>query len=315
MRLELNGLLYSFRRSGIIGLCAAVVLLGGCENKPTFPGDQAASSVEKINHDVFKLESQADLKGRTLGVLWTTDSILDEAGKSISKNVNEIIGNLSQAVVRVALSTDRPIDFIVVAVRGLKEEMELRVVRSVDDVRRAQAEALSVTESMNRTLFQQLPVDAPTGVPAKPFDTGEWTLEEFLSKQVLQRVRMSKPVDPQNPMPTELYDGKYFKDEKNNRVFEFSILTFKQENSKDNILDVLRTVRDVIVGYQYDNFDQIVIRDLIHNRRLVIGRSTMKIFEAKQISEEDLLKTRLVSDTGRPSAFKNALEVFGFNIS
>ena len=53
----------------------------------------------------------------------------------------------------------------------------------------------------------------------------------------------------------------------------------------------------------------------IHNRRLVIGKSTMKIFEARKITEDELLNTRLAPDKTRPNSFKNALEVFGFNIT
>lgn len=300
--------------SALIFTAILVSGLAGCSDKPTFSGDRMPESVEKISQDVYKLETKGDVKGTTLGVLWNGESLLDESGKGISKEINEIIGNLSSSVSRVALSTDRPVDFVVVAVRGAKEQMELRVVRRVDDIRRAQAEALPVQESMNRTLFQQLPYE-PGKAATEPFDTGNWTLEDFLSKQILQRVRMAKPADPENPIPTELFDGKFSQDEKGLRVFEFSILTFKQENSKDNILSVLRTVRDVFQAYQYDAFDQIVIRDLIHNRRLVLGKSTMKIFEAKKITEEELIKTRLIPDTGRPNSFKNALEVFGFNVS
>jgi len=304
-------------RAAAAVLLTAVLLPGlsgltGCASKPTFPGDRMAESVQKIAKDIHNLDAVAHVNNRTLGVQWTGDALLDEEGKGISKEVNELIGSLSSAVSRVALSTDRPVDFVVVSARGIQESMELRVIRRVDDIRRAQAEALSVTESMTRTLFQQVPFD-----PAQPgeFDTGDWTLEDFLTKQVLQRVRMAKPADPQNPVPSELYDGKFELDEKKHRTFEFSILTFKQENSRENILNVLRTVRDVFSAYRYDLFDQIVIRDLIHNRRLVIGKSTMKIFEAKKITEEELLSTRLAPDTSRPNAFKNALEVFGFNVS
>lgn len=304
------------RAAAVRLLVLAVLLawpLAGCSNKPTFSGDRMPEHVNQITKDVYKLDTQADVKGSTLGVLWVTEAMLDEAGKGISQEINEAIGNLSSAVSRVSLSTDRPVDFIVVAVRSLREKMELRVIRRVDDVRRAQAEALSIPESMNRTLFQQFPFDPEA--PSEPFDTGDWTLEEFLSKQILQRVRMLKPSDPENPVPTELFDSKFSVDEKRQRVFEFSILTFKEENSRENLLAVLRTVRDVFAAYRYDAFDQVVIRDLLHNRRLVIGRSTMKIFEARKITEDEILKTRLTPDSGRPNSFKNALEVFGFNIS
>ncbi len=293
-------------------LFAAAAGLSGCSTKPTFPGEQISDSVVKVAKDLYKLDVEVHLNERTLGVQWTGEALLDEAGKSLSKEVNEVIGNLSSVVSRVALSTDRPIDFIVVAARGVKESMELRIVRRMDDIRRAQAEALPMGESMNRTLFLQTPFD-----PAKleEFDTHHWTLEEFLAKQMLQRVRISKPSDPANPIPSELYDGKFLIDEKDHRIFEFSVLAFKQENARENVLTVLRMVRDVLMAYRYDEFDQVIIRDLISNQRLVIGKSTMKIFEAKKITEDELLSTRMVKDSTQPNAFKNALEVFGFSIS
>lgn len=302
---------------GLLGLVLTVILAGslsGCSDKPTFSGDRMPESVKEISRSVYKLDVEADVHGDTLGVLWTGEVLLDEENKGISKPVNETIGNLSSVVSRVALSTDRPVEFVVVAVRGITEQMELRVVRRVDDIRRAQAEALPVPESMNRTLFLQAPFD-PEKSADKPFDAGNWTLDDFLVKQTVQRVRMAKPADPKNPIPTELYDGKCVTDKKGLRTFEFSILTFKQENSRENILAVLRNVRDVLVAYRYDAFDQIIIRDLIHKRQLVIGKSTMKIFEARKITEEEILNTRLAPDNTRAGAFKNALEVFGFNIS
>ncbi len=127
--------------------------------------------------------------------------------------------------------------------------------------------------------------------------------------------RTAKPSDPANPIPSELYEEKVVTDAKHRRIFEFAVLSLKQEKSRENITSVLRAVRDVFLAYNYDAFDEIVIRDLIHQRKLVIGKSTMKIFEARKISEEELLNTRLAPDTSRPSAFKNALEVFGFNVT
>lgn len=286
----------------------------GCSVKPTFPPDRLPESIVKISKQVHGIDVQADLEGKTLGILWTTDTLMDETGRGIAPVVMDRIGELTSSVSRVALSTDRPIEYVIVAVRGIKEKTEFQVIRSVDDIRRAYAEALSIPESMNRTL-QYTKAFEVESEEAGAFHTGNWTQEDFIAKLILQRVRMAKPIDPENPIPTELYDGKYYLDEKGSRVFEFAVLTLKKDDSNENIATVLRMIREVFGGYRYDNFDQIVIRDLIHQKQLVIGRSTMKIFEANKITEEELISTRLVADTGRTNALKNALEVFGFNVS
>ena len=48
-------------------------------------------------------------------------------------------------------------------------------------------------------LFLQLPFE-PAKAKDTPFDTGDWSLEDFLTKQILQRVRMLKAPDPENPI-------------------------------------------------------------------------------------------------------------------
>lgn len=251
--------------------------------------------------------------GNTIGLLYYTDTIVNAEGTSISQDISEKLGELSQVVTRVGLSTDKDVRFTVVAVRGRQEGLELKIIRYLDDVKRAYAEALSTTESMARTVFDQQPYD-PAAESDQYFKLEPLTLEDFLTAQALQRVRYSAVPEGEAPvpgMPQVLFDGTFRQSEEGKRYFEFSILTLEKEETIQNIRKLLETLRDVIPGYHYENYDGVIIRDLLNLKILKLDREDLESFHKKKMSSEDLIK-RLKGDTDRSKLFKEALEVFDY---
>lgn len=306
------------RRSCFGAALAVLALASGCSVKATFPSDKAGASIQSICRDVYKMETLGAANGKSIGALYYTDTILDETGKQISKEAHEKIGNLTQAVTRVGLSTDREVDFVVVAVRGQKEQMELRIVRSMEDIRKAQAEALSIPESMNRTLFVQSRYTPAKEGEEAGFELQDLKMEEFLILQILQRVRFgafsndkekNETQDPAAPqVPTEYFDGRPVETD-GQRVMEFTLLTLKEEKSDENLRHLLRAIRSVLSGYDYKDFDRVMIRDLLRGKKMVFGKSTFELFNRGKLSEDDLLNRNYVEDAATSKIFKNALEV------
>lgn len=296
---------------------ATAAFLAGCSMKVSFPSDQIAPSIQNICKEVYQMDSVAAVNGKSIGVLYYTDTILDETGRQIAKEAHEKIGNLTQAVTRVGLSTDREVDFVVVAIRGRNEQMELRIIRSMDDIRRAQAEALSIPESMNRTLFAQSRYAPAKEDETAGFELPDLRMDEFIVLQILQRIRFGpfseekadneKEPDPAQ-MPTEYFDGKAH-EVAGQKVLEFTLLTIKEEKSDENLRGLLRAIRGVLAGYEYKDFDRIVIRDLLRGKKMVFGRSTFELFNRGKLSEDDLLSRNYVEDAATSRIFKNALEV------
>jgi len=305
-----------FRPSWVLVLGILILTFSGCAPKATFPSATITDSIKEISKESYDLDVTARLSGKTVGVLLYLETMLDETGTQIPPEVHQMLGNLTQVITRVALSTDAELDFVVIAMRGQKEMMELRLVRSIDDIKKAHTEALSITESMNRSLFQQSRYDLGLA-EADPFPLPDIRLEDFLAQQILQRIRFAKAKDegeedaPAPAIPTELYDGRFSRDI-GGGTFEVSILNFQPEKSHENLLKTLRTVRDVLGGYQYEEYNWVIIRDLLTAKKITLDRNTVKSFWDKEITEEEIIDGFLTADVGQAQVFKNALEVFGF---
>ena len=170
-------------------LAAAALVLGGC-TKASFPSESIPGAIEKICKDLYKLDVVAEVSGKTIGVLFYTDHLIDEKGQMDQKLIRKTIGDLVLTITRVALSTDLDVRSVVVAIRGQKDFNEIRIIRNMDDIKKAQTEALSMDESLNRTLWEQSKYHSDALDPDY-FPLKDLTLESFLAKQIVQRVRFA----------------------------------------------------------------------------------------------------------------------------
>ncbi len=286
----------------------ALLLFSGCGPKYTYPADRVPQAIEEISQKEYKLTIDARVTGKTVGALVTVDSIMDESGQ-IPKEVHEQMGKVMQAVTRVALSTDLPIDFCTVIIRDKAHANELVVTRSLDDSKRANADAIGVEESINRTLFGQEKYAADS-TGKKQFILEEVKLEKFLADQIVQRMRFSLAKDQKDTAapPLILFDGIFDKAE-GRRAFRFSILSLRAEDPRQMILGVFKTVNEVLAGYHYLDFDNIEIQDYMNRQKLVIDKKTLIDYQQKLIKDKELLDRHLAESQSIQEAFK----LFGFN--
>jgi hypothetical protein len=123
---------------------ASCLFLAGCSFAGvSYPTNQVPQSVEKISKEEYGLDVQAKVVGKTSGALFIVDAMIDSTGQ-VPKEIHEKMGKVMQVITRVALSTDLPIDFCTVAVRDKEQGNELVITRSIDDIRRANADALGI---------------------------------------------------------------------------------------------------------------------------------------------------------------------------
>jgi len=267
----------------------------GCANNVTFPGDSVPSAVESVAKELYEIDVLARVAGKTVGVMVYADQLIDDSGKSLAEGTQELIGNLMLTVTRVALSTDRAVDFVVVAIRQRDQPLELRLTRYLTDIKRAQTEALPMTESINRTVWenkQYTPDKAdPTGFTLK-----EVMFEDFLSEQIVQRLRYQKVSSKDESdedekdatTPERLVEGKFritMQELREKRVFEFSILAFADFHSDDHTLDVLKMISNVFEGYEFDGFDELWVRNLLGRTMLQIDPSTLQRYQSGQLTD------------------------------
>ena len=291
-------------------LCLCLLFLAGCGPKFTYPADSVPKAVEDICRNENNLVVSARVVGKTVGAMITIEDLLDDKGQ-IPKQVHEKMGQIMQAVTRVALSTDRPIDFCVVVIRDRAHKNELIITRSLEDTKRANSDAIGVEESINRTLFGQGKYQAsPEG--ENTFVMKEVKLESFLADQIAQRVRLNfvKDSKEDSAQPFVLVDG-IFDNSPEGRRFRFSVLSLKAAEPRDVMLTVFHTVNEVLEGYHFTEFNQIEILDYLNRQKLTVDRQTLMDFQAKKISDQAILDKYLTESQSIQEAFK----LFGFNLT
>ena len=288
--------------------------MAGCGPKYTYPADSVAQSVEDLCVKDYNLKVTARLVGKTLGALYYVDDILDANGQ-IPREIHEQMGKIMQSVSRVSLSTDRLLDFCVVVIRDKAHLNELVITRSVDDTKRANSDAIGVEESINRTLFGQGKYQIAAGEEPK-FVLKEMTIEEFLAEQIAQRIRfgfVKESKDDDSQPPIVLVDGAFNpKDPAHvDRSFRFSVLSLKAEEPEETLKAVLHTIRDVLQGYDFHNYDKIEVLDYLNRQKLEFPREVMEAYQQKKIDEQAILSKYLSESQSIQEAFK----LFGFNIT
>ena len=298
----------------LVTLCLGVMVTfnSGCGPKYTYPSSSVPKSIEDICRKENNIEVTARVVGKTVGALVYVDQIIDSKGQ-IPKDVHEQMGKVMQAVSRVALSTDLALDFCSVVIRDKKHPNELVVVRSVDDTKRANSDAIGIEESINRTIFGQNKF-RPDSSGENAFLLKEVKLENFLSEQIVQRIRynLSKGSKEDKEDPEQslaLVDG-IFSHDQGKRAFHFSVLSLKSKNPRQIIIDVLRTIDLVFAGYHFTDFDEIEIQDYLNRQKLVLDRKTFLDYQTKKIKEQELLAKFLTESQSIQEAFK----LFGFNV-
>ena len=300
----------------IVYSLSSIVFLSGCGPKYSYPADSVPRSVVDICRDEYQLQVTPRVVGRTLGAFFYVDDILDESGQ-IPKEIHEKMGKIMQAVSRVSLSSDLPLDFCVVVIRDRKHQNELIVTRSVDDTKRANSDMIGVEESINRTLFGQGKYQV-SEAGEQSFILKEVTLENFLAEQIAQRIRFGfAKTDPEEEaakqqQPFILVDGIFNRgDNGAGNKFRFSVLSLKAEDPKQTVISALQTAATVLGGYKFTGYDGIEILDYLNRQKLEISRAVMEQYQAKTISEQEILNKYLVESQTIQEAFK----LFGFNLN
>ena len=159
----------------------------GCASHYTYPADKVPQSIERICKEEYHIEVTARVVGKTVGALMYVDELIDTKGQ-IHKEVYEKMGKLLQVVSRVSLSTDLELDFCSIVIRDKKSANELTITRSIDDTRRANAEALGVDETISRTLFDRGKY-AKDSLGNSPFILKEVRLENPAGRSNYQKAR------------------------------------------------------------------------------------------------------------------------------
>lgn len=220
----------TFKRYALSGLGLATVLsmlmsVPGC--MPTYPKEKLPEAVKTVCKTEYNMDVDVTVEGSTMGIYYPMKGLLD-AGLGISEEAWDQISNLILIASRVVLSTDADIEFYCVITQDARlPELQVVIIKYVEDIKRGMVRNISRSESFKRTLFSinltpqakkersiekvfnKLGVGDETrqkvldeffrSPPTRLSDIGYWrgnfylksiSLEEFLAAQIASRIKI-----------------------------------------------------------------------------------------------------------------------------
>jgi len=228
------------RAACIAILIAVSACLSSCT--PTYPKEKLPEAIKEVFKDEYDMDVDVAVKGSTLGIYHPMNGLLDVT-LGISKDAWDQISNLILVASRVTLSTDADIKFYCVITQDERlPELQVVIIKYVDDVKKGMYQNIGRSESFKRTLFSinltpqarkersvekvfdklGLAEESRENVlneffrstPTELSDMGYWrghfylkdiTLEEFLVAQIANRIKIDFREDEEEKKTGEPY--------------------------------------------------------------------------------------------------------------
>lgn len=246
----------------LIGCVLWAVCFGPAGCTATYPKEKVKESVVRICKKEYGVDVKAEIEGKTMAIYLQLSDLLDFSF-NLTKQASDKINDVIFTAARVALSTDAKIDFYCVIAHDVKmPELQVIIIKGVDDIKRLFANDISRGEYLKRMLidlrwnpqakkeqaikeiFSRMNLDprwqeqvmsdffrsSPTGIG----DIGYWngrfytkdiTLAEFLAEQMANRVRIEfrDDKDLKNNFLLKIARGEYTT-KRNKRMFVLEVL-------------------------------------------------------------------------------------------
>lgn len=214
-------------KAGICFSLAGFLFFSLCGCEPTYPKEELPEAVQELCKREYDLDVEVERAGGTLGIFYPKEDLLN-ASFAINEDGWSDINSLLLIASRVLLSTDAEVKFYCVIAQDARvPEMQVVIIKYVEDVKRAMYRAISRDESFRRTIlshnltpqaqkersveevFANMDLDEETREailddffrtkPATLRDIGYWrgsfylkdiTMEEFLVEQMANRIKL-----------------------------------------------------------------------------------------------------------------------------
>jgi len=243
----------------IFYLLFSIFILSGCFG-PTYPKEYVDESIIDLCKKEYGVDVEVKITGNTIGVYIPIEDLVD-SGLGVSQSALRKVDDVVMSVSRVALSTDADFNFYVVVARdpGMPE-LELVIIRYVEDVKRFLLADISRGEYFNRmiTEFKFTPQSGNIGYLDGKFFLKDLQMGEFLAKQVEERIRRDfLKRDLFALLELKLVEGKY-----NGGIFNFIIkvgpkgdsarkVSYYRPQVLDRVCDILSKT---VYGYKFGDY-------------------------------------------------------------
>lgn len=120
---------------------------------PTYPKETLSESIVALCRKEYNIDVKSRIMGKTLAIFIPLPSLFDITLR-INQEASETIQNVIFSATRAVLSTDAGIEFYCVIAQDIKlPEVQIIVIKYVDDVKRAFFSDISRGEYFKRTIF------------------------------------------------------------------------------------------------------------------------------------------------------------------
>ena len=210
-----------------VSALAGMILFSAVSCAPSYPKEILPEAVKTVCKSEYGMDVDVVVEGGTMGIYHSMEGLLDE-NMGISKDAWDTISSLILIASRVVLSTDADINFYCVITQDVRmPELQVVIIKYVNDVKLGMYRNISRNEAFKRTLFsinltpqakkersvenifskigvgddvrEKVMDEFFRSTPTKIGDIGYWrgqfylkdvTMPEFLASQIANRIKI-----------------------------------------------------------------------------------------------------------------------------
>lgn len=163
-----------------------VVCLSSC-SKPSYPKEKLSDSTKKVLKKEYNLDGSVKLIGKTL-YLEIELSELTSAEKDLYKEILKKIQGAVLTTVRISLSSDAKIDFLVTIAKVKHYDFCIRIIQRLEDIKNYLYLKISKSDYEDRIIFEMFPYSKIKYI--------DFTLEEFVARLIISQYNMLLKSNP-----------------------------------------------------------------------------------------------------------------------
>ena len=175
----------------------------GCN--PSYPADRLTDSIQALVKKEYNLESKASLVGNTLYL----DIKLEDISSTEAKKLTAMLEKLQGAVlsiVRVSLSTDAKVNFMVVTASDPVWKFGIRIIEQLQDIKDYLYMKISRGDYEGRLVME---IDIGHGGAINYTSDREITTDEFIGRLIVSQFNMVLRSNPFLSILMDKYELKY----------------------------------------------------------------------------------------------------------
>jgi len=260
-----------------LSLVSGGILLAGCfssDFSPSYKEADIPGAIKKICLEEHKLNVVPARVGDTLWIYAPQQRLLHaEFGKNPEKIFDEELQdkarNILTSISRVLISSDKAPEFFVLVLSDINIGLDYSLTVNILDIKKSASGGIPWNEANKRYVlgFEQA-ISAIGDTTGKHLKTYDIELPEFLSRQIVQRVRMLFQEEPVKNYFSLKDASAGFR----NNIFtlEYSMVKKAEPLQKLNISeDILYSIVYCFKSYDFKDFLRVEIKDLLGDESAV----------------------------------------------